>query len=251
MEMVTGSMNDFVSTKQLSSKKMMLKHVREDAGIGCLPQSFTTNASETANFILRNKVDYKRNQLFEFVEKLKQVIDDQEKEVEKAVIQRGKYCFKSEYKYLEVPESQGYKMTSQQRKKCLDRIAHASVTGLSDTPNIDSSPSLPTSEILVGAVLAVDVHEVASEVTIPLACIQGIWTEGTELWSTVGSTVPAPGHCTEARLVLVIQENVLTSFFHAKRAGSCATLTVQISSHYASVPTELWLPILMANFPSL
>ena len=59
--------------------------------------------------ILKNKVDYKQNQLLEFVEKLKQVIDDQEKEVEKAVIQRGKYRFKSEYKYLEVPESQWYK----------------------------------------------------------------------------------------------------------------------------------------------
>ena len=191
----------FCEHKAVVIEETMLKPVREDAGLGCPPQSFTTNASETANFILKNKVDYKQNQLLEFVEKLKQVIDDQEKEVEKAVIQRGKYRFKSEYKYLEVPEGQWYKMTPQQRKKCLDRIAHASVTGVSDTPTIDSSP-FPTSETPLGAVLAVDVHEVASEVTIPLACIQGIWTKATKLLSTAGSTVPAPGHCTEARLVL-------------------------------------------------
>ena len=55
----------------------------------CLNCSNTTNASETANFILKNKVDHKRNKLLEFIEKLKQVTDDQEKEVEKAVIQRG------------------------------------------------------------------------------------------------------------------------------------------------------------------
>ena len=95
-----------------------------------------------------------------------------------------------------------YKITPQQRNKLLDGIAHASVTGVSDTPTIDSSPSLPTSEIPLRAVLAVDVHQVASEVTIPLACIQGIWTKATELLSTSGSTVPTPGHCTEARLVL-------------------------------------------------
>lgn len=59
----------------------MLKPIREDACLGC-PHSFTTNASETANFIFKNKVDYKHSELLEFVEKLKQVIDDQEKEVE-------------------------------------------------------------------------------------------------------------------------------------------------------------------------
>ena len=82
----------------------MLKFVREEAGLGCPPQPFTTNASETTNFILKNKLDYKSHQLLEFVEKLKQLIDDQEKEIEKAVVQRGKYRFIPEYKYLEVPE---------------------------------------------------------------------------------------------------------------------------------------------------
>ena len=95
--------NGFVSTKQLSSRRRCLGPVREDAGLGCPPQPFTTNASETTNFILKNKVDYKPSQLLDFVDKLKQVIDDQEKEIEKAVIQRGKYKFKAEYKHLEIP----------------------------------------------------------------------------------------------------------------------------------------------------
>ena len=86
------------------------------AGLGCPPDSFTTNASETANFIVKNKVDYKRNQLVEFVDELKQVIDDQEREIEKAVICTGKYQFKSEYKHLEVPESKWYKMSPSQKK---------------------------------------------------------------------------------------------------------------------------------------
>ena len=46
----------------------MLQEVREDAGLGCPPDSITTNASETANFIVKNKVDYKRNQLVEYVQ---------------------------------------------------------------------------------------------------------------------------------------------------------------------------------------
>lgn len=90
----------FHQNKATVIEQTMLKSIRENAGLGCLPESFTTNASKTANFIWKNKVDYKHSQLLEFVEKLKQVIDDQEKEVEKAVIQRGKYHIEAEYKYL-------------------------------------------------------------------------------------------------------------------------------------------------------
>jgi len=112
----------FCEHKASVIEETMLKQIREDAGLGCPPDPFTTNASETANFVLKNKVDYKHNQLLEFVEKLKQVVDDQEKEIEKAVLQRGKYQFKSEHKYLEVPEEKWYKMNPQQRKKHLDRV---------------------------------------------------------------------------------------------------------------------------------
>ena len=94
-------------------------------------------------------------------------------------------------------------MIPQQQRKHLDRIAHASVTRPSDTSSLDPDPSLSTSETSsFGAVLSVDVHEVASVVTIPLPCLQGIWTKATELLSTSGSTVPAPGYSSEARLVL-------------------------------------------------
>ena len=70
----------FCEHKASVIEEMMLKQIREDAGLGCPPDPFTTNASETANFVLKNKVDYKHNQLLEFVEKLKQVVDDQEKQ---------------------------------------------------------------------------------------------------------------------------------------------------------------------------
>ena len=63
-------------------QETMLKFVREEAGLGCPPQPFTTNASQTTNFIFKNKLDYKSHQLLKFVEKLKQLIDDQEREIE-------------------------------------------------------------------------------------------------------------------------------------------------------------------------
>ena len=96
-------------------------------------------------------------------------------------------------------------MNPLQRKKHLDRVMCASVTGPRETSRNASSDdsSLATSQMSSsGTMLPVEVHELASDVTIPLACLRGIWKKATELLSTAGSTVPAPGHCAETRLVL-------------------------------------------------
>ena len=178
-------------------EQTMLKEVREDAHLGCPPTSFTTNASETINFVLKNKVDYKECQLVEFVQKLKQVVDDQEKEVEKAVIQRGKYRFKSQFKHLEVSEVQWYKMTPQQRRKHLDRVARASV---GNEPSYSVPPSLASDSSM--PVLSVDVQQAANEIAIPLACLQGIWTKASELLTSTENIVSAPGCDPAARLVI-------------------------------------------------
>ena len=131
-------------------------------------------------------------------------------------------------------------MTSQQRKKHLDRIFHTqSITTSSlDPPSVESS--LPSSSPQLSSALSVDVQEFASNVTIPLACLQGIWTKATELLLNTGSTVPAPGHPTESRLVL-------------SRSGKCPHLVIACKTgvfkcdsdcaNLESVPTQLWLLI--------
>ena len=58
-------------------KSTMLRPIREQAGLGNPPQPFTTNASETVNSVLKFHVNYKSSQLLEFVGKLKDV-DEQE-----------------------------------------------------------------------------------------------------------------------------------------------------------------------------
>lgn len=83
----------------------MLQPIWEQAGLGCPPQKLTTNASETVNSVLKRHVNYKSNQLMEFVNKIKEVVDEKEREEERAVISRGKYRFKQQYAHLVVPEA--------------------------------------------------------------------------------------------------------------------------------------------------
>ena len=51
-----------------------------------------TNASESMNALLK-KVNYKKNELSLFIAELKAVIEEQERELEHAVIDKGKYQF--------------------------------------------------------------------------------------------------------------------------------------------------------------
>ena len=68
-------------------KHSMLHPVHEQAGLGSPPDAFYTNASESVNSIIKAyKVQYKCNELPQFIAKLNELAEDQQREVEKSVI---------------------------------------------------------------------------------------------------------------------------------------------------------------------
>ena len=105
-------------------KDSMLRPVREKAGLGAPPIAFTTNASESINAMLKRKVDYKRNELPVFLEKVKELIHEQDEEIEKAVVSRGKYVVNPEFKKFVKSESEWFtKMKEGERVRHLQRFA--------------------------------------------------------------------------------------------------------------------------------
>ena len=56
-------------------------------------------------YVLKVKVNYKRTELTVFVDKLHQLIEEQQREVEKAMVSSGKCYLQSSYKYLSVPQN--------------------------------------------------------------------------------------------------------------------------------------------------
>lgn len=72
----SGFYSWFVQNKVNSMKATMLKTVRAEAGLGSPPQPFTTNASETTNSVIKAHVKYAHSQLMEFVNHLKDVVDE-------------------------------------------------------------------------------------------------------------------------------------------------------------------------------
>lgn len=171
----------------------MLRPVREDAGLGVPPSAFTTNASESINAVLKRKVDYKKSDLTVFVDFLKQVIDDQQREVERAVLGRGKYEFTEEYKYLQIPEANWFLMTREQRLKHLEKVAKVQLKNSGDSTEYDRE---------AGTSLSVSAEQLHSMgLRIPLASIQGIWKKADEMLKQPNAIVSAPGFSAGSKMV--------------------------------------------------
>jgi len=66
----------FDQYKSTQMKSSMLKSIHRNGGLGDPPAQFTTNASESVNFVSKNKIKYKKSELPDFLEKLKTVIDE-------------------------------------------------------------------------------------------------------------------------------------------------------------------------------
>ena len=63
-------------------------------------------ASESVTTVLKSKVNYKKSELPVFIDKLKEVIKEQDEETERAVISHRKHQFCSAYKHLERDEQE-------------------------------------------------------------------------------------------------------------------------------------------------
>ena len=185
----------FLQYKALVMKTTMIKSIREEACLGLPPEPFTTNASETINSVIKAHVNYKPGQLMEFVGKLKELIDEQEREIEKAVIKRGKYRLKEAYSYLEVNESDWFKMTKEQRRAHLKKMLQAAIKSV--TAAYTPSPSPATTDLA----LAVDVETVSSSVGIPVSILKGVWDKAEELLQSTNSISAAPGYPADAKMV--------------------------------------------------
>ena len=129
---------------------------------------------------------------------LKQLVDEQEREVERAVVGRGKYEFLEKYKYLEIKEAVWFKMTREQRKAHILKVASVN---LCFDPGGDKQLSL-TSASSAADKLCIRPEEFHDGLKIPLQAVLGIWKKAEELLGDPNAILPAPGYDSKCRMVM-------------------------------------------------
>ena len=199
----------FKANKVQTICSTMLRSVREECGLGNPPDIFTTNPSESINAMLKHKMDYKKNELPTFVEKVRELSLEQNKEVERAIVNRGKYKFRAEYQFLEIPESKWFTMSIQQRKTHISKVHSLHLaSAMSEITYEPSSSDKPCAS----QKLSLTAESAAKGMNIPLVSVEGIicppqlpfsilWRKATELISDANAIGPAPGQNEQARMV--------------------------------------------------
>ena len=84
--------NWFMTNKAEVIRNTMLRPVREECGLGNPPSIFTTNASESINALLKRKLNYKKQELPVFIEKVKELVSEQGQYVERALVKLQLRC---------------------------------------------------------------------------------------------------------------------------------------------------------------
>ena len=97
---------------------------------------------------------------------LKNFIDEQEREFERAGIGRGKYRFRKEYKHLQRDEEVWFRMSRDQREKHLRKVANTTVSAHNELATAIHQP----------ADLSVDPARFQNGLNTLLPSVQGIWT---------------------------------------------------------------------------
>jgi len=90
--------------------------------MGHPPDAFYINNVESVNRIIKHKTNYKTCEWSDFCKLARELVEEQENEIEKAVIGVGEYRFDEEYVCLEVPLAKWSSMSQAQRKKRLQKI---------------------------------------------------------------------------------------------------------------------------------
>lgn len=103
-------------------KESMISPVREAAGLGCPPSTYTTNRNESMNKVAKSHADHQQSTWVQLTNNMFDLVNDQLQEIEKAVHGMGEYRFKSQHQHLEVDSTKWFMMLPGQRQKHLNKV---------------------------------------------------------------------------------------------------------------------------------
>ena len=148
--------------------------------------------------MLKSKVDYKKSNIPEFIDKVYDLIIDQQEELQRAICAMGKWRFCKEFKFLEVSSADWFCMDPDARKRYFESRVRG--TYMTDAETASNSPEEPVTTASSSSQqstsrcsLSVSVQSFYKSVSVPLQTLQGIWVKATALLSDSSNFSLSPG----------------------------------------------------------
>lgn len=119
----------FLEHKLELIRNCMSAEVRTRCGLGFPPKPYTQNGNECINSVIKadifskNKGKEKKLDPYDFVKLAEKCVGRQENEIKLALIGKGEYKLKAEYRHLQTDETLYWKKSAQQREALFKRYA--------------------------------------------------------------------------------------------------------------------------------
>ena len=179
----------FIKYKAADIKSCVLPSVRAKAGSDPT-RKFTTNMSESINHVIKQEVAWKESKLPVLIEHLKAVVCQHIEELQKAVIGRGEWRFKSLYRHFQVPQAIWFSKTAEFKERHIKKVQSAEVKGHD-----------PASHASDNSTLSVP-FENCGLPNIAESTLSNIWSKATKLVKSNSDILNAPW-LTDAKARLV------------------------------------------------
>ena len=103
----------------------MLKHIRIEAGLGDPPREYTNNDPESANFVIKHGLKFDEKKPHEFIQEIKNIIEMQYRDEDRAVVGKGPYEVRPEFQHLVVDDKTWSKMSHSQVMAKIEKYVRA------------------------------------------------------------------------------------------------------------------------------
>ena len=100
----------------------MLRPIRLNAGLGNPPEAYYNNMPESANKVIKMGVDFRKSKMSEFNNKMEKVIQQQRRDCESAVINRGPYALADEFLHLQLSPDKWFSLNARQWESHLKKF---------------------------------------------------------------------------------------------------------------------------------
>ena len=131
--------NYFVANCQEAVQTSMLKPHRVHVGLGDSLDPYYTNDVESFNKVIKKQVKYKAQELPQFISLMSEMVENQKKEIEKAIVNMGEYRIIKSHQHLCVDKQKNFQMNITQCEKHLKRIFQEDLNS-SSLPSAQKSP---------------------------------------------------------------------------------------------------------------
>ena len=212
----------------------MLRPIRTDAGLGDPPSEYTNNDPEAANFLIKHGLHFNPVKPHEFVEKVKGIIETQQRNEERAIFGKGPFRVAKEFAHLTVDDSGRSRLSHAQMTKKILTFKNATMSDQNDVEN-----SEPEIEETGQSFMLTTTAEQSGITTVPLPILEGVFEKASSLLATPGNVIEKPGASNGSYIVAGTCNKV-----HSVEPGkggsltcdrSCVNFATKICEHVVAV----------------